>query len=247
MLKTIRHALLACILIGVLGWVAGCFADSKPSNVENHTDGEPSNVKSYIESANQKLKQQDWIGAIQDANEAMRIDSSLGHPYYIRGVARNALGERQQSIEDVRTALDIYRRKNRADGIALAQKTLEKMENNSLFPTPTPSLQRCQYSQFVSSVENRVNSGNLDLFALYGEVQRGKPVLEQLRQLPECLQAKEILKSSLWKAESDIANTEQTRDAIYCGTSSDVHSCQDRVLANYRAKLERINNYYNGM
>jgi hypothetical protein len=90
---------------------------------------------------------------------------------------------------------------------------------------------------------NRVESG-LNLLQLSEEVARGKSLLETIRQNPECLQAKEILKRGLWKAESQIAHIEVKRDAAMCGASSDFYGCEKQVRADYAEKLGMINEYY---
>ncbi|MBW4480435.1 MAG: tetratricopeptide repeat protein [Tolypothrix brevis GSE-NOS-MK-07-07A] len=60
----------------------------------------------YIE-ANQKYARKDYKGAIEDLNQAIRLNPNYAYAYNNRGIARKYLGDKQQALADYNTAIKI--------------------------------------------------------------------------------------------------------------------------------------------
>lgn len=68
----------------------------------------PHEVRYYINRGADKHELEDYIGAIEDCNMALQIDSSLMYGYISRAGNKYALKDYEGALKDYNTALDIY-------------------------------------------------------------------------------------------------------------------------------------------
>ncbi|MCF2145995.1 tetratricopeptide repeat protein [Desmonostoc muscorum LEGE 12446] len=62
--------------------------------------GITNSVENYNRQGIEKYNNQDFRGAIEDYNEAIKINPNFAKAYYNRGNAHYDLGEKQEAIED---------------------------------------------------------------------------------------------------------------------------------------------------
>jgi tetratricopeptide (TPR) repeat protein len=85
--------------MGVLAWMS-----VSSSSRSSH---DPSGSRQlFITSGQAKLGLQDFKGAIEDFDEAIRSDPKQWDAYHLRGVARQGLGDFEKALEDLKLAIE---------------------------------------------------------------------------------------------------------------------------------------------
>lgn len=67
-------------------------------------------AESYVVRAYLRIKLRDNIGAISDCEYAMKLESPYGKAVFVRGMAKYAMGEYQDAIDDYSAALSLMKR-----------------------------------------------------------------------------------------------------------------------------------------
>lgn len=244
--QTIKVLLISLFFCFLIVSCAVNKAGNKPEPVAPNTE-----AVNYIKSAAQKLEQKNWQGVIEDANQAMSRDSSLGDPYLLRGVAECELGQRQQCIEDLRTAMTIYQRKNRTDRINATQKLLDKAEGK-LEKSPSSVSEPSEASCPVNITDIMASLSNVPIDALRATsmlfpIEKGKQILTQIACDSSCFAEKERLSQQLsvyWEQyivlSSQGENIGGCDSARYICTSycnSDRPGCEENCNEKYQTCL----------
>ena len=81
------------------------------------------------QQANQRWEERDYKGAIEDFNEAIRLDPNNAIAYYNRGVARYSFKDYQGAIEDFRQAANLSLEQGNIEQYQNALNLLQQLRN----------------------------------------------------------------------------------------------------------------------
>lgn len=96
-------------------------------------DMNPHDARYYINRGADKHELKDYMGAIEDCNMALQIDSSLMYGYINRAGNKYAIEDYEEALKDYNTALNIYLFRTKKSRITLPSGT-------AIFPLKNPAI-----------------------------------------------------------------------------------------------------------
>lgn len=86
-----------------------------------------------------KIEKSNYNSAIQDFNQALKLDPKAGESYLNRGLAYSSLGNKQQAIADFRQAITRFKQQGDSANARIAQVNLETLDTPEESPSITAS------------------------------------------------------------------------------------------------------------